>query len=96
MATQASKSGQPQGPLAVVVLAYDGMNLLDLAGPLQALTTANRSALPSAPARYAALATSATGGAIVTGAGLPVITVSVASRADVPIDTLIVPGCSAG
>ena len=32
----------PAQPLRVVLLAYDSMNLLDLSGPLQALSTANR------------------------------------------------------
>ncbi len=79
-------------PLRVVLLAYDGMNLLDLAGPLQALTTANRSAGGKAPLRYETLVVSGDGGAIVTSSGLPVVTVSTASLADLPIDTLIAPG----
>jgi len=82
--------------LRVVLLAYDGMNLLDLAGPLQALTTANRSALPGAPARYETIVASGEGGPIVTSTGLPVVTVAIASLADVPIDTLIAPGGCVG
>lgn len=81
-----------QRGLPVVLLAYDGMNLLDLAGPLQALTTANRSVEAGAPPRYDAIVASAQGGPIVTGSGLPVITVPVSSLADEPIDTLIAPG----
>lgn len=80
------------GPLRVVLLAYDGMNLLDLAGPLQALTTANRGAAAGAPARYETVVASAAGGMILTSAGLPVVTTNVASLGTGPIDTLIVPG----
>jgi transcriptional regulator GlxA family with amidase domain len=78
--------------LPVVLLAYNGMNLLDLAGPLQALTTANRSVEAGAPPRYDAVVASAHGGAVVTGSGLPVLTVPVSSLADAPIDTLIASG----
>jgi transcriptional regulator GlxA family with amidase domain len=88
--------GQSQTPLCVVLLAYDGMNLLDLAGPLQALTTANRGRDSNAPARYETIVASGDGGAIVTGSGLPVLTVSVSSLADLAIDTLIAPGGCSG
>lgn len=90
------RAGQPPGPLCVVLLAYDGMNLLDLAGPLQALATANRSAESGAPARYDTIVASAQGGPIVTGSGLPVVTVAVSALANVAIDTLIAPGGCAG
>jgi transcriptional regulator GlxA family with amidase domain len=83
---------QPAGPLTVVLLAYDGMNLLDLAGPLQALTTANRSVPMGAPARYALIVASEQGGQVIMGSGLPVVTVSVSSLEDVAIDTLMAPG----
>ena len=68
------------------------MNLLDLAGPLQALATANRNAAPGAPTRYETIVASENGGAIVTGSGLPVITVPISSLVNAPIDTLIAPG----
>ncbi len=76
----------------MVLLAYDGMNLLDLAGPLQALTTANRSTGIGKPARYETIVVSGDGGAVMTSSGLPVVTVSTASLAELPIDTLIAPG----
>ena len=79
-------------PVRVVLLAYDGMNLLDLAGPLQALTTASRGAGAGEPARYETIVASGGGGAVVTSSGLPVVTVPVSALADVPIDTLIAPG----
>jgi transcriptional regulator GlxA family with amidase domain len=81
-----------QPPLRVVLLAYDGMNLLDLAGPLQALTTANRAIGPAQPQRYETIVASGNGGPIVTSSGLPVVTVAVSSLADMVIDTLIAPG----
>lgn len=81
-----------QGTLVVVLLAYDGMNLLDLAGPLQALTTANRSGAGREPPRYETIIASEHGGPVITGSGLPVVTVSIAELADRAIDTLIAPG----
>lgn len=83
-------------PLSVVLLAYDEMNLLDLAGPLQALTTANRSTPKGEPPRYRVTIASAFGGAVVTGSGLPVITEAVSTLNQHSIDTLIVPGGCAG
>lgn len=81
-----------QPPLPMVLLAYDGMNLLDLAGPLQALTTANRVAPPAAAQRYETIVVSVDGGPVLTSSGLPVVTVPVSSLTDTEIDTLIVPG----
>lgn len=81
-----------QGTFVVVLLAYDGMNLLDLAGPLQALTTANRGGAGSEPPRYETIIASEHGGPVITGSGLPVVTVAIAELADRAIDTLIAPG----
>ena len=81
-----------QPPLRVVLLAYDGMNLLDLAGPLQALATANRGAGPGKPQRYETIVASSDGGPVMTSAGLPVVTVAVSSLDYMAVDTLIVPG----
>ena len=77
-------------PRRVVLLAYDQMNLLDLCGPLQALTTANRRAGRTRP--YDTVVASASGGLVTTSAGLPLLTAPVASLEGAPIDTLIVPG----
>lgn len=85
-------TGPAKQPVRIVLLAYDGMNLLDLAGPLQALTTANRGAGAGDPVRYETIVASGGGGAIVTSSGLPVVTASVSELADLPIDTLIAPG----
>ena len=80
-----------QPPLRVMLLAYDGMNLLDLAGPLQALATANRGAGPGKPQRYETIVASSDGGPVMTSAGLPVVTVAVSSLDNMAVDTLIVP-----
>lgn len=79
---------------SVAVTAYDSMNLLDLAGPLQALATANRLLRPAQ--RYDVHVVSERGGAITTGCGLPVVTVSFASLQGQRLDTLLVPGGCAG
>jgi transcriptional regulator GlxA family with amidase domain len=79
-------------PRRVVLLAYDDMNLLDLCGPLQALATASRRHSGSGPALYETIVASADGGLITTSAGLPVMTVPIASLDGIAIDTLIAPG----
>ncbi|WP_253546960.1 GlxA family transcriptional regulator [Herbaspirillum rubrisubalbicans] len=84
-------------PRHVVLLAYEGMNLLDLAGPMQALATTNRL---QAQDIYRLHVASAQGGAIVTSAGLPVLTQSLAeldqALAGAPLHTLVSPGGSQG
>ncbi len=78
--------------LRVVLLAYDDMNLLDLCGPLQALATASKRHTGKGPALYETIVASADGGMVTTGAGLPLMTVSIASLDGLVIDTLIAPG----
>ncbi|MFJ3046635.1 GlxA family transcriptional regulator [Herbaspirillum chlorophenolicum] len=85
--------------MRVVVLAYEGMNLLDLSGPLQVFATTNRLAGEAGPYRLHVV--SASGGSIVTGAGLPVATQSLAAldaelESGAGIHTLISPGGSTG
>ncbi|MBC7602507.1 MAG: DJ-1/PfpI family protein [Ramlibacter sp.] len=82
-------------PLRVVLLAYDDMNLLDLSGPLQALSTVNRLAAAGEPLRYETIVASARGGSVVTSAGLPVTTVGIDALKGLRIDTLIAAGGSA-
>jgi transcriptional regulator GlxA family with amidase domain len=95
--TQGDRMSLPtRGPLSVVLLAYEDMNLLDLAGPLQALTTANRSTPEGEQPRYQVTIASVHGGAVVTGSGLPIVTEPVSALGKSPIDTLIVPGGCAG
>lgn len=82
----------------VVLLAYDGMNLLDLSGPLQVLATTNRLQGREVYRLYVA---SARGGVILTSAALPVATQSLAEIDHLLADgkglhTLISPGGSNG
>ncbi|HWW71364.1 MAG TPA: GlxA family transcriptional regulator [Duganella sp.] len=78
--------------LRVVLLAYDDMNLLDLCGPLQALSTASKRHLGKGPPLYETIVASAEGGLVTTSAGLPVATVALATLDGLAIDTLIAPG----
>ena len=78
--------------LRVVLLAYDDMNLLDLSGPLQALTTASKRHGGSAGPLYDTIVASAEGGLINTSAGLPVMTVPIATLDGMAIDTIIAAG----
>jgi transcriptional regulator GlxA family with amidase domain len=78
----------------VVLLAYDQMNLLDLAGPLQAFATAGRSSSETGKGWYETIVASATGGVVTSNSGLPVVTVPLSALRGVEIDTLIaVGGC---
>lgn len=76
------------GERIVAALAYPGVNLLDLAGPLQAFATANPSDRPI----YRLRTVSERGGPVPTAPGLEVMTEPVAALDGVSIDTLIVPG----
>ena len=82
--------------LAVVLLAYEEMNLLDLTGPLQTLATASRRFSGDGPPLYNITVASAEGGLVTTSAGLPVMTSSLAELDPGAIDTLIAPGGCAG
>lgn len=88
----------PGAPHLVVLLAYEGMNLLDLSGPLQVFATANRLADADL---YRLQVASAKGGVIHTNAGLPVATRSLVQldadlRDGAGIHTLVSPGGSSG
>lgn len=78
----------------VVLLAHDQMNLLDLAGPLQALSTATRRHSGQGPDLYETFVASVDGGLVSTSAGLPIITVPLSALDGLSIDTLIAPGGS--
>jgi transcriptional regulator GlxA family with amidase domain len=83
-------------PRRVVLLAFEQMNLLDLSGPLQALSSANRLHANQGVVLYDTCVASANGGLITTSSGLPIMTVAIASLDRVTIDTLIVPGGAKG
>ena len=81
------------GPIRVAIVAYDGVSLLDLSGPLEALRVA--STHPNhvgASLIYACSVHSVHGGPIMTADGVPIVTVPLAALDGHAIDTLIVPG----
>src|SRR5215510_4370607 len=83
-------------PRRVIFVAYEGVSLLDLAGPLEAFIVANRfgpEARESPP--YQCSVASIRGGAVRTADGLTLGTESVAGLKGKMIDTLIVPGACA-
>lgn len=77
----------------IVMLAYPGVNLIDLSGPVQAFTTAGRLAREAGlPDPYRIAVASAEGGPVVTGPGLPVMTEPLSAFDGRQIDTLLIPG----
>jgi transcriptional regulator GlxA family with amidase domain len=88
-------SGVGRGDLPrVVILAYDGVNLLDLSGPLGALYYAGaRPDLPWRP-RYDIVVASLRGGMVRTTNGLALETRPLGELDGLGIDTVIVPGGS--
>jgi transcriptional regulator GlxA family with amidase domain len=72
---------------SVVILAFDGVQILDIAGPLQAFTIANEEA---GGVRYAVDVCSLSGGPIMTASGVPLLTARLSRNARP--DTLVVPG----
>src|SRR5262249_48880920 len=83
----------PARPRRIVFVAYDGLSLMDLAGPLEAFIVANRHSPGSAggaPHEYSLV--SVPGGRLRTADRLPVITGALPLPRRKPIDTLIVPG----
>jgi transcriptional regulator GlxA family with amidase domain len=84
----------PKHTHRVVLLTYDQMNLLDLAGPLQAFATAGRRSSGTDAGLYETVIASATGGIITTSSGLPIVTVPLSALNGLDIDTLMaVGGC---
>jgi transcriptional regulator GlxA family with amidase domain len=82
----------------VVVLAFDDVQLLDVAGPVQVFASANEMVCgtrgaPSHGAPYRIVVVSRRGGAIRSTSGLPLVTQAIARAiGGRPIDTLILPG----
>ena len=80
----------------IVFIAYEGVSLLDLSGPLEAFRIAAAFAPPqNRRAVYECTVVSTRGGAVKTADGVELNTKSVRSLARKPIDTLIVPGAFA-
>ncbi|HET7331793.1 GlxA family transcriptional regulator [Dyella sp.] len=78
-------------PRRIVLLTYDGINLLDLSGPLQAFSTGNR-LNPGKSPLYETMVASAEGGLVMTSAGLAIDTKPVGALDGLAIDTLIIAG----
>jgi transcriptional regulator GlxA family with amidase domain len=77
----------------IVITVYDGVSLLDLAGPLEALRVASSFDGPRGRrAAYECSVVSVRGGAVKTADGVALITDSVRTLNRAQIDTLIVPG----
>jgi transcriptional regulator GlxA family with amidase domain len=77
----------------VVVLAFERVQLLDVAGPVQTFAFANEIRKDERTAPYGVVVASRRGGAVCTSSGLPLLTRPIASvTAKERIDTLIVPG----
>ena len=80
-------------PRRVVIAAYDGVSLLDLAGPLEAFRVASAFGSESAScASYDCVVASVRGGSVKTADGVALVAKSMRWLSRKPIDTLIVPG----
>jgi transcriptional regulator GlxA family with amidase domain len=89
--TKHKSAGRPR---LVVVLAFEGAQLLDVAGPVQAFASANEIAQEAGGAApYRVIAVSRRGGAVTTTSGLPLVTQPIGRAIGKSrIDTLIVSG----
>jgi transcriptional regulator GlxA family with amidase domain len=79
----------------IVFTAYDGISLLDLAGPLEAFRIASTFGCPGPGGRlgtYECSVVSVRGGSVQTANGVALVTDEVRSVSRTQIDTLIVPG----
>ncbi len=80
----------------IAVLAFEGVQLLDVAGPLQAFASANELIRETSGAHrppYRIIVSSRRGGPVCTSAGLPLLTQPIGRTIGrTPIDTLLVPG----
>jgi transcriptional regulator GlxA family with amidase domain len=84
---------KPSGSRRVVFTVYEGVSLLDLAGPLEAFRVADAFSPPRGRrAAYECLVVSSRGGRVMTADGVELITTSVRNEATKAIDTLVVPG----
>jgi transcriptional regulator GlxA family with amidase domain len=83
------------GTRRVVFIAYDGMRLLDLTGPLDALALANEMQGAAEPAPYSLHVVSEHGGMVRTSSGLPLVTEPLAALDHMVIDTVVAVGGAA-
>jgi len=83
---------QPASRL-VAIAAYDGVSLLDLAGPLEAFRVASAfDGSRRSRVAYECVVVSVRGGPVKTADGVDLVAKSVRSLGKAPIDTLLVPG----
>ena len=84
---------KPAGSRRIVFTVYEGVSLLDLAGPLEAFRVADAFS-PSRGRRagYECIVVSSRGGSVMTADGVELVTTSVRSEPKKAIDTLVVPG----
>jgi transcriptional regulator GlxA family with amidase domain len=85
----------PQAQRLVVVLAFDNVQLLDVAGPVQTFASANEivCGAPSRGAPYRIVVASRRGGAVRSTSGLPMMTQPIRKAVGRQrIDTVILPG----
>ena len=93
-----SKDKSKETPRLVVVLGFENVQLLDVAGPVQTFASANEMVCgtrgaPSHGAPYRIVVVSRRGGAVRSSSGLPVVTQPIAKAVgNRRIDTLILPG----
>jgi transcriptional regulator GlxA family with amidase domain len=82
-----------RSPRAVEVLAFPGVQLLDVAGPLQVFASANDLAcMANAPPPYALRVVAAEGASVVTSAGLGLVAMPLPNPEETEVDTLVVAG----
>jgi transcriptional regulator GlxA family with amidase domain len=87
---------RPPKPRRIVIAAYEGVSLLDLAGPLEAFQVASSfGGSRDSRVTYECSVVSIRGGPVKTANGVALVTESVRSLGRDPIDTLIVPGAFA-
>jgi transcriptional regulator GlxA family with amidase domain len=86
-----SRAAVPQR--LVVVLAFEAVQLLDVAGPVQTFASTNEIAKETRDSPYRVVVVSRRGGPVRSSAGLPLLTRSIAAAiGPAGIDTLIIPG----
>ncbi len=83
----------PAEPIRVALTAYDGVSLLDLSGPLEALRVASTyDDRPADRLIYECSVVSVRGGPVMTSDGVALLTDPVAALDRSRVDTLVVPG----
>lgn len=79
-------------PIRVLMLVYDGVNLLDVSGPLQAFAASESNR--GSTERYETIVASIKGGEVQTSARLPIVTRRLADVDPLSVDTLMIAGGS--